>query len=81
MDTSPDAMVERFTVHGSEVPVQSPLVKYIQCHSSIVSKRNDEITLKRHHNYYYQIWGQLAILNLEWCDFIIWTNVIFMWNK
>ena len=36
---------------------------------------NDKITLKRRHNYYYQIQGQLAILNLEWCDFVIWTNV------
>ena len=36
---------------------------------------NDKVTLKLHHNYYYQIQGQLAILNLEWCDFIIWTKV------
>ena len=25
-------------------------------------------------NYFYQIQGQLAILNLEWCDFVIWTR-------
>ena len=35
---------------------------------------NDTVKLKPCHNYYYQIQGQLAILNLEWCDFIIWTN-------
>ena len=36
---------------------------------------NYKITLKLRHNYYYQIQGQLAILNLEWCAFVVWTNV------
>lgn len=35
---------------------------------------NNKVTLKVRHNYYYQVQGQLAILNLEWCDFIVWTN-------
>ena len=29
---------------------------------------------KQSHNYYYQVQGQLAILNLAWCDFVVWTN-------
>lgn len=36
---------------------------------------NNMVTLKKRHNYYYKIQGQLAILNLEWCDFAVWTNV------
>lgn len=34
---------------------------------------NNEIHLKKRHNYYFQVQGQLAILNREWCDFIVWT--------
>jgi hypothetical protein len=26
------------------------------------------------HNYYCQVIGQLAILELDWCDFVIWTK-------
>ena len=36
---------------------------------------NNVVTLKRNHNYYYQIQGQLSVLKLEWCDFVVWTNV------
>ena len=37
-------------------------------------EENGTIKLKRNHNYYYQIQGQLAVLNLPWCDFIVWTK-------
>ena len=30
-------------------------------------------TLKRSHDYYYQVQGQLAMTGLEWCDFVVWT--------
>ena len=35
---------------------------------------NDEIHLKRNHDYYYQIQGAMAITNIKWCNFIIWTT-------
>lgn len=35
------------------------------------------IAVKRSHNYFYQIQGQLAVLKLPWCDFIVWTNIDF----
>ena len=31
----------------------------------------DSVHLKTNHNYYYQVQGQLAILNLTWCDFVV----------
>ena len=34
----------------------------------------DTLTLKRSHNYYYQIQGQMAISSRKWCDFVIYTN-------
>ena len=32
-----------------------------------------QATLKKSHNYYYQIQGQLGVTQLPWCDFVIWT--------
>ena len=34
---------------------------------------SNEVHLKRNHNYFYQVQGQMAVLNVEWCDFIVWT--------
>ena len=31
------------------------------------------ISLKRDHNYYYQVQGQLAITNASWCDYCVYT--------
>ena len=28
---------------------------------------------KKSHNYYYQIKGELAVTQLPWCDFVVWT--------
>ena len=35
---------------------------------------NRKVHLKKRHNYYYQVQGQLALLNLQWCDFVVWTR-------
>ncbi len=34
---------------------------------------SDRIYLRKNHNYYYQVQGQLAILKVDWCDFVVWT--------
>ena len=34
-----------------------------------------QVQLKRAHNYYYQISGQLALTGAQCCDFIVWTMV------
>ena len=39
------------------------------------SQVNGKARLKRNHNYYYQVQGQLAATSREWCDFVIWTTV------
>ena len=31
------------------------------------------LELKRQHNYFYQVQGQLHITGRKWCDFVIWT--------
>lgn len=35
---------------------------------------NNAIHLCKNHNYYYQVQGQLAIVKVEWCDFVVWTR-------
>ena len=35
--------------------------------------RNREFHLKRTHDYYYQVQGQLYITARPWCDFVVWT--------
>ncbi|XP_069110245.1 uncharacterized protein [Argopecten irradians] len=32
-----------------------------------------KVMLKRTHNYYYQVQGQMALSQKQWCDFVIWT--------
>jgi hypothetical protein len=34
---------------------------------------DNQIELKRNHNYFYQIQGMLAIAKRSWCDFVVWT--------
>lgn len=34
---------------------------------------NDKLKLKRKHNYYYQVQGQLYVTQRQYCDFVIWT--------
>ncbi|XP_033762292.1 uncharacterized protein LOC117343858 [Pecten maximus] len=33
-----------------------------------------ELSLKHNHQYYYQVIGQMAVLELTWADFVIWTK-------
>ena len=33
-----------------------------------------KIGLKKNHNYYYQVQGAMATLNLQWRDFVVFTN-------
>jgi hypothetical protein len=34
---------------------------------------NNGMQLKRTHKYYAQVQGELAIMGLPWCDFVLWT--------
>ena len=36
---------------------------------------NNTVMLKRTHDYYYQITGQLALTGAQFCDFVVWTEV------
>ena len=34
---------------------------------------NGNLSLKKNHNYYFQVQGQLAITHANWCDFCVYT--------
>ena len=39
-----------------------------------LSRESDgTLRLKKTHAYFYQVQGQLAVMNLPWCDFVLWT--------
>jgi hypothetical protein len=33
-----------------------------------------QLHLKKSHNYYYQVTGQMALAGVNWCDFVVYTN-------
>ncbi len=35
--------------------------------------KNGKPTLKKNHNYYYQVQGTMGITKREWCNFVVWT--------
>ena len=40
-----------------------------------VDSVDDGFRLKRTHDYYYQVTGQLALSGSQFCDFVVWTEV------
>lgn len=42
--------------------------------SCIIKSENGELVLKENHNYMFQIMGQMKVLGIDWCDFVIWTK-------
>lgn len=39
-----------------------------------LEKVNEKPVLKRNHNYYAQVQGQLGVTQLPWCDFVVYTS-------
>lgn len=40
------------------------------CH---IDENTGLVKLKVGHDYYYQVQGQMAVVGVQWCDFVIWT--------
>lgn len=45
-----------------------------QQHGCCVFLSNNQLTIKKSHKYYSQIQMQMAICDMKWCDFVIWTH-------
>jgi len=52
------------------------LTEYVEkARASCLEEVHGEVRLKRRHDYYYQVQGQMAICKRQWCDFVLWTPV------
>eukprot|EP00117_Sycon_ciliatum_P014839 scpid81162/ scgid14934/ len=84
LGASPDGLVSDFNEsagHRGLVEVKCP---YKYRHQRIENVCTDKLqslemvngvpTLKRNHQYYYQIMGQLAVTERQWCDYIVFTR-------
>lgn len=40
-----------------------------------LEQSGDQLALKRNSRYYCQVQGEMAILKIPWCDFVVWTMV------
>jgi len=76
--TSPDGVIylrnEEFGIMELINIVTAPLKWHIRIPHSV---ENNEMRLKRTHNYYFQVIGQLALTGAKFCDFMVWTKVDF----
>lgn len=55
--------------------IKNKKINYLQFNEKL------EINLKRNHNYYYQIQGQLHLTKKEFCYFMVWSNMSFHIEK
>ena len=59
---------------GHKVEDFESVLKPSQLRSFCLEKRNGCIALKMKHKYYYQIQMQLGIMQMKWCDFVVWSS-------
>ena len=45
-----------------------------ECFGGNLSEKGCYRTLKRNHDYYYQVLAQMACTGIEWCDFSLWCE-------
>ena len=82
LGTTPDGLISCKCCGDGLLEIKCPY-KYRDVHPcSVVDKDfclqpNDkrQMLLSNNHPYFYQIQGQLAVCNREYCDFIVWTTV------
>ena len=82
--TSPDGVIwlgnEEFGIVEVKCPYKhrdSSIEMACQDSAFCLSVDGSQARLKRTHDYYYQVIGQLALSGAKFCDFIVWTKVDF----
>ena len=80
--TSPDGVIwlrnEKFGIVEVKCPYKhhdNSIEMACQDPAFCLSIDGNETRLKRTHDYYYQVIGQLALSGVQFCDFIVWTKV------
>lgn len=67
-----DAAIEKYGL----VEIKCPSVEKISDCNRLLEV-NGQFRLKRNHEYYYQVMGQLGITGCNWCDFFVMTYADF----
>ncbi|XP_052825805.1 uncharacterized protein LOC128248496 [Octopus bimaculoides] len=98
LDASPDGLVDipNFPDGPGLLKIKCPSSdkgKWLSPHecakdSAFFCSVKDNVVLKRHHSYLYQVQGQMALTGRKWCDFVVWTlkhpmsveRIYFEWN-
>lgn len=82
LGASVDALVKCDKCGTGAVEIKCPYVgrnmtpeELLTLKSSCLEKdESEQLKLRAQHNYMYQLMGQMKILGVEWCDFVIWTK-------
>ena len=74
---SPDAVIDEESIIEIKCPFNGRNSKVVpgKFFPFLETRPNGEIGLKRNHNFYYQILGQLAISKRKYCFFVVFTFV------
>ena len=80
LGASPDATVNCECCGTGVVEIKCPF-KHRDVHPHnvtdpgfyLVRSDDNELHLSQEHDYYYQVQGQLAVCNVDYCDFVCWT--------
>lgn len=80
---SPDMVIDCDCCGTGSVEVKCPyllqditLEKFVHLKSSCLIKSGDDYALDRNHSYYYQVQLQMYVLDVKYCDFVIWSKDI-----
>ena len=80
LGSSPDGLVSCKCCGKGLVEVKCPFTSRFKVPSEACEDskfpcvmKDGKLKLKRNHNYYYQVQGQMALCNRNFCDFFVWT--------
>ena len=80
LSASPDRVVHGASNAEELLEVKCPfsardcsLVEFAAKRGSCLQLVSDSLRLKRNHNYYFQVLGQVGVCGKSWCDFVVWS--------
>jgi len=65
-----------YSIDGKLI-IKERLADIVKTHGSkfFLEQNGNQLALKRNSRYYCQVQGEMAILKVPWCDFVVWTIV------
>ena len=65
-----------YSINGKFI-IKERVADIVKTHGSkfFLEQNGDQLALKRNSRYYCQVQGEMVILKVPWCDFVVWTMV------